>query len=637
MNQKKKGLPHGFRANGLNNQQTSKPHPHQPGAVQPKMATTPQMQRQPVAPPVYRPQPTPRVLQQKALTLPGASQNRRAPAVPPVYRPQPTPKVLQAKRSAEKFAPAQCQVKGRLPSANASCHPTLKQAVQPKMAAAMQLLRQPAAPPVYRPQPVPKVLQTKQKSVVNGTAADPNGRKPIAPPVYKPGNVPKVLQRRTAASRLQTAPQSPGRHGAVVSPKPAMPPGAHKIGDAPHHAQRTAMAKPSDNTIQPKVGFEFETKWDLKPSGSFVNDSLVRNETLVTGAGWTLASDSSGAVGNAEFKTRPFDETEPLNAVTAVMQNMRAFCDHLMTLTGPTVLKGMPGVSVGFWKNNTTITPYPPQQPVLEAAPQMTSGVGTDKLLTLIANMGNPQHPLHLSGADDDVRSELKKVAKSVNKAKNFSPNLNTPQYKGLIALMASYIKGSMVQARRYQDAYNYAMDYPHMEWGEDYDDNEDYQKTVTRGTPPPYDYAKSIVPTLSRTNLGTVARTAFATMPYEITFRHFLGSVLLAAGLDEADKDQRLFPFGVTNGTPGRTIEQHPNITIAQWVKGIWDGADYEWNETPNSQGGSFGLEEVGPQNLHQRPTGPAIELRTLGMSDYTQWRQLAEDLFQYVQQLNT
>ena len=56
----------------------------------------------PAAPPVYRPQPVPVVLQRKEPIgrppSPGAgSKVSTRPAAPPVYRPQPTPKVLQAK------------------------------------------------------------------------------------------------------------------------------------------------------------------------------------------------------------------------------------------------------------------------------------------------------------------------------------------------------------------------------------------------------------------------------------------------------------------------------------------------------------------------------------------------------------
>ena len=77
----------------------------------------------PIAPPVYRPQAMPRVLQTKG----------HQSVVTPVYRPQPLPRVLQTKR------------------------------LLSQSKTTVQVPRSPAVPPVYRPQPIPKVLQTKKR------------------------------------------------------------------------------------------------------------------------------------------------------------------------------------------------------------------------------------------------------------------------------------------------------------------------------------------------------------------------------------------------------------------------------------------------------------------------------------------
>jgi hypothetical protein len=80
------------RAQQLNSQN----QPSHLRVMQPKTVTA---SRGPVAPPVYRPQPTPKVLQTKAAkTQPERGiQTQRTPVAPPVYRPQSTPKSLQAK------------------------------------------------------------------------------------------------------------------------------------------------------------------------------------------------------------------------------------------------------------------------------------------------------------------------------------------------------------------------------------------------------------------------------------------------------------------------------------------------------------------------------------------------------------
>lgn len=83
--------------------------------------------KRPVAPPVYRPQPVPKVLQRK--TLPGQSphpvQPPRQPIAPPVYRPHAKPAIVQPK------------------------------IVQAKLAAPARIKTPSPPPPVYRPQPKP--------------------------------------------------------------------------------------------------------------------------------------------------------------------------------------------------------------------------------------------------------------------------------------------------------------------------------------------------------------------------------------------------------------------------------------------------------------------------------------------------
>ena len=135
--------------------------------------------KHPIAPPVYRPQPTPKVLQAKRLfgQNPQAAQAPpRAITPPPVYRPETKPEakgILQPQRN--------------VPTAPAVYRPQAKQvavqakpvAVQAKMARPLLVRTQPTAPPVYRPQPAPRVLQTK---------------KSMTPPVGPP-RVTSVVQR----------------------------------------------------------------------------------------------------------------------------------------------------------------------------------------------------------------------------------------------------------------------------------------------------------------------------------------------------------------------------------------------------------------------------------------------------------
>ena len=115
---------------------------------------------------------------------PGSAQNIKRPVAPPVYRPQPVPKVLQAKSR-----PA------------GQVHPT---SLQSKPAV--------VAPRAYRPLPVPKVLQSKI-AVVKQTPAVPKTGSPAMRLVNRPQTLAPHAQRS-----VQTR---------TVQPKTAVPVRAH--------------------------------------------------------------------------------------------------------------------------------------------------------------------------------------------------------------------------------------------------------------------------------------------------------------------------------------------------------------------------------------------------------------------------
>ncbi|MBD0371112.1 MAG: hypothetical protein ICV60_09780 [Pyrinomonadaceae bacterium] len=97
--------------------------------VQPKIATAAPVKKQPVAPPAYRPQPTPKGLQQKSAPVQRkvAGHVGSSPQAPPAYRPQPTPKVLQTKT-------ARATPTSNRPAALPPPRPQVSKSVQPRMA-----------------------------------------------------------------------------------------------------------------------------------------------------------------------------------------------------------------------------------------------------------------------------------------------------------------------------------------------------------------------------------------------------------------------------------------------------------------------------------------------------------------------
>lgn len=192
-------------------------------AIQPKIATFAQKPKQPVAPPVYRPQPVPKVLQTKAASpIKAANPSRRAPVAPPVYRPQPTPKVLQRKTA------------------------TKQQIYQPKSE------RQPLAPPVYWPQPMPKVLQGKLAGA-RQSAQGPR-RPPQPPPVYRPQPLPKVLQTKQAGGR-QSYPARPSR-------QPLAPSGPQLQARASNNGARPGRSTQSQVGTRAVIQRRIERLWN---------------------------------------------------------------------------------------------------------------------------------------------------------------------------------------------------------------------------------------------------------------------------------------------------------------------------------------------------------------------------------------
>lgn len=98
-----------------------------------------------------------------------APRSRQLPAPPPVYRPQPVPRILQTKMAASP---------------------------QP----VHQTTRAPAAPTAYRPQPVPRVLQLKKAGGLQPHTGKPSVR-PVAPPVFRPQ--PKPAPHAPAAVQMK--------------------------------------------------------------------------------------------------------------------------------------------------------------------------------------------------------------------------------------------------------------------------------------------------------------------------------------------------------------------------------------------------------------------------------------------------
>lgn len=152
--------------------------------------------------------PTTNIVQPKVLA---AARGPQPPTPPPVYRPQPLPRVLQPKTAAGVPAPLAPQAK-RPPAAPPVYRPEPKKIVQPKMASPRT--PHPSAPPVYRPQPTPRVLQLKP-SAARQTPASPLHQRPTATPARRAaGSGPVQLKPALPAPKAE-APRPTPRQGVI--------------------------------------------------------------------------------------------------------------------------------------------------------------------------------------------------------------------------------------------------------------------------------------------------------------------------------------------------------------------------------------------------------------------------------------
>jgi len=131
-----------------------------------------QVRPQPLTPPVYRPQPTPRVLQTKTAGNHQAekTQLKSVPTAPPVYRPLPLPKVLQEKSP---VAPPP-----RMPN-------------------------QQGATTTHKPNSAQQLLRASQPKMTATDAGKPRGTLPTVCPTPKPPRPPQVQPRQAASQTLQ--------------------------------------------------------------------------------------------------------------------------------------------------------------------------------------------------------------------------------------------------------------------------------------------------------------------------------------------------------------------------------------------------------------------------------------------------
>jgi hypothetical protein len=281
----------------------------------------------------------------------------------------------------------------------------------------------------------------------------------------------------------------PGDHAereaeAVSAAAMAAPAPVQRDAERPDHGTRSGTAAGEGAAIQRKVGFEFETNMLVRAGGEPV---ISKNEKVFEAASgdWYITPDASAL----EFVTVPFEEEgdapDRQRMVTAVGEMADAF-GTLHTWAKLATIMGTDTNLEEVLSENGTIHQhggndvyvpgadrvYPPL-----AKPQATGGVGLERMLALFQAVVSRELPLKspsnpedvdILGEDPEPRTDTtalgganpRRDAAILTEARGFAEEYTaglrtagTPELKGLLALVFSYLLAGARQSGRQDQA----------------------------------------------------------------------------------------------------------------------------------------------------------------------------------------
>jgi len=361
---------------------------------------------------------------------------------------------------------------------------------------------------------------------------------------------------------------------------------------------------PGPGTIQPKVGFEFETAWELAgtrlgsgaPAGATNEIAVPTKKRLLGEGGWSLHADFNKTK-VAEFVTDPVEEEDEFD-LRMQMASLDSFSSKLVTATGVAgrggtwvKLKDFPSGELWIKKGD----------PGMNASPQMTAGIRLDRMIPLMnamskqRNLLGPQELLNKpSGEGAEKIARLMRDA--TKRAEDFYAGLSISEkaapgmnlFAGAIALLGLYaLLGK--------------------EHGE-------------------LEYAKELSPLMARTNLGKLPDSVKQHPKFRTGIRQ-------VAGIKASEVDRPLFRQGFQD-------KSATGPTFKKWIEGIKAGDDPLRAFSADQMSNLNRLEGVGPDTLFEedRVQGVIVELR--GMQEglpRDKWATLAYHLQDYIKHLNS
>ncbi len=409
--------------------------------------------------------------------------------------------------------------------------------------------------------------------------------------------------------------------GAAVNDDPALEREADRMGALA--ARNTAMTDEHEQSgttqlsgaapLQRKVGFEFETSWEMAATehNAGTKKALPIKEALVAEDGWSLHADFNKTP-VAEFVTDPVEESDWLELFSQ-LNAMETYTGNLVSAAGRA---GEGGTWVNVLSSAEKDVWIKKGDAEMRAAPQMTAGFRLERIPEIMKAMGGRHKPGSKQLLAKPEGEGAEKLAQLMNKARNkadafcrqldqnpeFEPlsglrvSPPTPEFKGVLSLLGLYALLGQEHA--------------------------------------PLDYAKELSPLMARTNLGK--------LPLAVrTHGKLLEGVLYVAGTRDANG--KLFKHGFKQ--EDRTVMLGP--TIKQWLDGIQKGDDPLRQFSGGVMSALTHMEGVGTTqtvkeagegyDFQHAAQGMIIEFR--GMKEglpRTRWGALAEQLRVFVADIN-
>lgn len=430
--------------------------------------------------------------------------------------------------------------------------------------------------------------------------------------------------------------------------------------DRPDESSRLLTKEPIEiETSGPKERLELAQDQDIK-----------KGETILPGAGWRLTPDGTQGDWYPEFITDAVDEDKQPTRPADIMGGVTDFVEKNWSTIVPGRYLQLPG---GFVVGKPGMAPRALD---LGANIHFTIGVRPDRVLPLMALLAKAKsgpvsekdivetgllfediEPLDaeatsLLAIDESTRAILQTAVEAGGKA------TGDAIYRGVVALMGSYIAGELrilMSADQIVDGLSKRLRYciegknlqeflltgditdpesrqfikqKYAGWDEFSADLLDALEGSGPGA------AKLQVPVLSRSSLAKLrGKTTIASYPA------FLTDVTAAAGLTLNQSQFPLFPLGISDPKRTRTVEAEPDISVADWVKSVFDGENLTFTDEVKS------FEKVGPSVpgclcwCETRAKGAVLEIRALDANRRVPprfWPDLANEVVAMMRELN-